>query len=63
MKNIFKLQKFILILFLILSIGLNAQGDAGFGDGNVDDETLPINGLLIAGLLAGAALGLRKTKK
>jgi hypothetical protein len=60
MKNIFKLQKFILILFLILSIGVNAQD---FGGGDVDDETLPINGLVIAGLLAGAALGLRKTKK
>jgi hypothetical protein len=63
MKNIFKLQKFILILFLILSIDVNAQGEAGFGDPNVDDETLPINGLVIAGLVAGAALGLRKTKQ
>lgn len=63
MTNLLKIKKIILFVFLLAFVNINAQGDAGFdGGGNVDDQ-IPINGLVVVGLIAGAALGLRKTKK
>jgi len=56
---------FISSLFLILSVS-NASAQIDPFDPDVDDETAPqapIDGFITVGLLAGAALGIRKLKK
>jgi hypothetical protein len=60
MIQIKKLRIYILLLFTFVFTSINAQIDFDPG-GDIDE--VPINGLVIVGLIAGAALGLRKTKK
>lgn len=50
-------------LLLIGSLAANAQIGIPNDDGNVDDvppKRFPIDGFVITGLIAGAAIGLRK---
>ncbi|TQD34337.1 PID-CTERM protein-sorting domain-containing protein [Haloflavibacter putidus] len=52
-----------LVVFGLLFIS-NAYAQIGFPD-DVDDEnpTVPIDGLLVAGLVAGTALGYKKLRR
>lgn len=53
-----------LVLLLMLFSGTRLMAQDGFDD-NVDDQApgVPIDGLLVAGLIAGSVLGIRKMKK
>ena len=65
MKNIsnsFKKKIFIASLFLLFSaINVNAQDSF---DDNVNDEpAAPIDGFIVAGLIAGSVYGIKKIRK
>lgn len=60
MIQLIKYRFFILLAFLVTFSSVQAQTDFDPG-GDIDE--IPINGLIVAGLIAGAALGLKKTKK
>lgn len=61
--KLFKNTKYIFFIIMFFSFNLVlAQGGPGdFGGGDIDE--IPINGLVVVGLIAGAALGIKKTKK
>lgn len=60
-KNI-KTKLFLASLFVILSV-TNLSAQDGF-DPDVDDETAaaPIDGFIVAGLIAGSVLGIKKIR-
>lgn len=66
-KSIKQTISTVLVIFGLLVVSnMHAQGPPSFPD-DVDDENqnpaAPINGLLLAGLVAGSALGYKKLKK
>lgn len=70
-KSIKQTISTVLVIFGLLVVSnMHAQGPPSFpgsgGNGDdIEDETppAPINGLLLAGLVAGSALGYKKLKK
>lgn len=57
-----KTKLFLASLFVVLSAtSLKAQD--GFPDDVNDEPAVPIDGFVVAGLIAGAALGIKKIRK
>lgn len=63
-----KLFFLVFLLFISLSVSAQCVGcpppptGPGFGNDDVNDNDLPINGLISIGLLIGAYYGVRKIK-
>lgn len=65
MKKLFNSPKSILIafaLFLFTSVSYSQPGLPGAGDGTGQNDEAPISSLVILGLVAGAAFGIKKLK-
>ena len=62
-KSIYVILLLVIVLMLIPNDSIGQLGP-GFGD-NVDDENqqAPISGLIAVGLMVGAYLGIRQTRK
>lgn len=61
-KNSLKTKLFLASLFLVFSVNDLAAQD-GFPDDVNDEPAVPVDGFIVAGLIAGSVLGIKKMRK